>query len=244
MPETYEDLPLLQGNTDGILPDGWRGYVPALQSKVGEFEALQHASATVWKQITPWIRVSQRRAPPRPDPRRGQARIAFGDVSRSTDSRTVRACLVPPRTPPTNKAPYLIFSGWGALERTSVLGVLNSLPFDWLARRYIETNVNFFILDMLGFPRWEDTAWQRVGELAARLSCVDERFTYFAAEAGVECALLGDDERETMRAEIDALVARGYGLVADELRFVFEDFTEDAVTPAYRARVMAAFDAL
>ena len=171
-------------------------------------------------------------------------RIAFRDVSRSTDSRTVRACLVPPRTPLTNKAPYLIFSGWDALGRTSVLGVLNSLPFDWLARRYIETNVNFFILDMLGFPRWEDTAWPSVGELAARLSCVDERFAEFAAEAGVECALLGDDERETMRAEIDALVARGYGLVADELRFVFEDFTEDAVTPAYRARVMAAFGAL
>ena len=65
MPETYEDLPLFQGNADGILPDGWRGYVPALQSKVGEFDALQHASAAVWKQIAPWIRVSQRRAPPR-----------------------------------------------------------------------------------------------------------------------------------------------------------------------------------
>ena len=161
-----------------------------------------------------------------------QARIAFRDVTARTNSRTVhRLPRSPPRTPLTNKAPYLIFSGWDALERTSVLGVLNSLPFDWLARRYIETNVNFFILDMLGFPRWEDTAWQRVGELAARLSCVDERFIDFAAEAGVECALLGDDERETMRAEIDALVARGYGLVADELRFVFEDFTGNAVTP-------------
>ncbi len=65
MPETYEDLPLFRGNADGILPDDCRGYVPALQSKVGELEALQKASATVWKQTAPWIRVSQRRDPPR-----------------------------------------------------------------------------------------------------------------------------------------------------------------------------------
>ncbi|MCY3646742.1 MAG: beta family protein [Chloroflexi bacterium] len=64
MPETFEGLPLSQGNADSILLDGLRGYVPALQSKVGELEALQHASATVWEQIAPWIRVSQRRDPP------------------------------------------------------------------------------------------------------------------------------------------------------------------------------------
>ena len=173
-----------------------------------------------------------------------QARIAFRDVTNRTNSRTVIACLVPPRTPLTNKAPYLLFSGWGVLERASVLGVLNSLPFDWLARRYVETNLNFFILDMLCFPRWEETAWQRVGELAARLSCVDERFAGFATEAGVEYGSLGDDERAAMRAEVDALVAQGYGLAADEVRFVFEDFTEDAVTPAYRERVMTAFEAM
>ncbi len=151
---------------------------------------------------------------------------------------------MPPRTPLTNKAPYVVFSGWGVLERASVLGVLNSLPFDWLARRYIETNVNFFILNMLCFPKWEDTEWQRIGELAARLSCVDERFSDFAAEVGVECGPVGDGERAAMRAEIDTLVARGYGLAAGELEFIFTDFTENAVSPAYREHVMAAFEAM
>ena len=165
-------------------------------------------------------------------------------MTNRTNSRTIIACLVPPRTPLTNKAPYLIFSGWGPLQRASVLGVLNSLPFDWLARRYVETNVNFFILNMLCFPTWEDMDWQRVGELAARLSCIDERFADFAAEAGVECGPLGDGEGAAKRAEIDALVAQGYGLTAGELEFVFTDFTENAVSPAYRERVMAAFEAL
>ena len=102
-------------------------------------------------------------------------RIAFRDVTRSTDSRIVRACLVPPRTPLTNEAPYLIFAGWGALAQSSVLGVMNSVPFDWLARRYVETNLNYFILNMLCFPQQDNTPWERIGTLAARLSCVDER---------------------------------------------------------------------
>ncbi len=60
----------------------------------------------------------------------------------------------------------------------------------------------------------------------------------------MECGSLGDDERAAMRREIDALVAHGYGLTSEELRFIFTEFTENAVSPAYRERVMAAFEAL
>ena len=167
-----------------------------------------------------------------------RCRIAFRDVTRSTDSRTVRACLVPPRVPLTNKAPYLLFAEWSALARGYVLGAMNSLPFDWIARRYVETNLNYFILNMLTFPPPDTTPWQRIGTLAARLSCVDERFSEFAAEAGVDCGLLTDAERTDKRAEIDALVARAYGLTEEELRFTFTDFTENAVSPTYRTQVL------
>ena len=44
-----------------------------------------------------------------------------------------------------------------------------------------------------------------------------------------------------MRAEIDALVARAYGLTEDELSFIFKDFTENAVTPVYRRLVLEKF---
>ena len=171
-------------------------------------------------------------------------RIAFRDVTRSTDSRTVRACLVPPRVPLTNKAPYLVFAGWSALAQGYVLGVMNSLSFDWIVRRYVETNLNFFILNSFTFPPPNDTPWQRIGRLAARLSCADERFAEFAAEVGVECGLLTEAQRNDMRAEIDALVASASGLAVDELRFTFTDFTENAVSPAYRRQVLEKFDGL
>lgn len=104
--------------------------------------------------------------------------------------------------------------------------------------------MNFFILNSLTFPPSEDTPWERIGKLAARLSCVDDRFAEFAAEAGVECGPLTDAERDDMRAEVDALVARAYGLTLDELRFIFSDFTVRAVTTAYREQVLSKFESL
>ncbi len=173
-----------------------------------------------------------------------RCRIAFRDVTRSTDSRTVRACLVPPKTPLTNKAPYLIFTEWGALAQAYVLGIMNSLPFDWMSRRYIETNLNYFILNTLTFPTPDNAPWERIGGLAARLSCIDEKFAEFAKEAEVECGPLTGAQRSDMRAEIDALVAHAYGLTKDELGFIFTDFTENAVSPAYRKLVLEKFEGL
>ena len=171
-------------------------------------------------------------------------RIAFRDVARATDYRTVIACLIPPETPLTNTAPYLVFSEWDAIHQGTVLGIMNSLAFDWLARRYVELHLNFYVINSLTFPPPDNTSWQRIGELAARLSCVDERFTDFAAEAGVEYGPLTDAERNDKRAEIDALVARAYGLTEDELPFIFTDFTENAVSPAYREKVLEWFERL
>ena len=172
------------------------------------------------------------------------ARIAYHDVTNSVDYDTVIAALIPPKTSLTNSAPYIAFTGFDSTDRSYVLGVLNSLSFDWQARRYVKLHLSFYILNMLCFPPPDNTPWRRIGSLAARLSCVDERFAEFAAEAGVECGPLTDAQRSGMRAEIDALVARAYGLTADELRFVFTDFTENAVSPAYRRLTLEKFEGL
>ena len=171
-------------------------------------------------------------------------RIAFRDVTNRTNSRTVIACLIPPKTPLTNSAPYIVFSSWDAASQGSLLGILNSLPFDWLARRYVELHLNFYILNMLTFPQVSNIPWKHIGRLAARLSCVDERFAEFASEAGVEYGPLTDADRSDMRAEIDALVACAYGLTEAELRFIFTDFTEKAVSPVYRRLVLNKLETL
>jgi hypothetical protein len=171
------------------------------------------------------------------------ARLALRDVTNRTNSRTVISCLIPPRTPLTNSAPYLVFGRPEATALSYALGILNSLPFDWQARRLVETHLNFFVLDLLCLPP-DESRLADIASRAARLSCLDNRFAVFAAEAGVEYGPLATEERRKLRAEIDALVAHAYGLTVDDLRFVFEDFTLEAVSSDYRALVMQCFEEL
>ena len=163
-----------------------------------------------------------------------RARVAFRDVSRSDDSRTVRACLIPPRVFLTNKAPYLAFIGGDAQTQAICLGIMNSLLFDWQARRFVEVNLNFFILESLIVPSLEDEGLAEIARAAARLSAVDGRYADFAAETGVEYGPLPDQERQRHLVEIDARVALAWKLTVDDLQIMFKDFTTDAVPPAYR----------
>jgi Eco57I restriction-modification methylase len=171
----------------------------------------------------------------------GSARVGFRDVSRATDSRTVRACLVPPEHFLVNSAPYLTFVEEDPLAEMACLAIMNSLTFDWQARRFVETHLNFFVLEGLQLPGLDQDAIQALAAPAARLSCPDERFAEFAAAAGVECGPFDEDERDALRAEIDARVARIWGLTADELEVVFCDFTRDVVPDAYRDAVRKRF---
>lgn len=171
----------------------------------------------------------------------GSARVAFRDVTNRTNSRTVLACLIPPQHFLTNKAPYLTFIKDDKQAICVCLALMNSLAFDWQARRFVETNLNFFILEGLKLPSIDDAAVRLLAEPAARLSCPDDRFADFAKEVGVECGPLDDDEREALRVEIDAQVANIWGLSADELEIVFSDFTLDAVPESYRQAVRDRF---
>jgi hypothetical protein len=118
---------------------------------------------------------------------------------------------------------------------------MNSLPFDWQARRLVETHMNFYVLSLLCWPPQDQTDVTAIASRAARLSCVDERFADFAAACGVSCGPLDADERLRLISEIDSLVARAYRLTEADLEVVFSDFTQNAAPGEYRALVRAAF---
>jgi hypothetical protein len=174
-----------------------------------------------------------------------RARIAFRDVTNRTNSRTVLACLIPPRTPLTNKAPYLVFPDQDEQLQAYALGVLNSVPFDWQARRIVETNLNFFILNFIAFPP-DESGLTPIAERAAALSCIHEGYAAFAKAVGVGIGSLSLEQRTQCRAEIDALVAHAYGLTAGDLAYMFTDFpsTPEGLPADYRALVLERFEAL
>ncbi len=172
-----------------------------------------------------------------------RARVAFRDVTRATDSRTVRACLVPPSHFLSNTAPYLVFLDDDPQAEAACLAVMNSIVFDWQARRFVEKHLNFFVLEGLRLPDIEQDTFDSLALTGAQLSCPDDRFADFAAATGVAVEQLDDQERTLLRAEIDTCVARAWGLTAAELELVFDDFTEDAVPLAYREMVRQRFAA-
>ncbi len=97
--------------------------------------------------------------------------MAFRDVSRATDSRTVRACLVPPEYFLVNSAPYLAFVDEDTRSEAACLALMNSLVFDWQSRRFVETHLNFFVLEGLRLPDLDDDTFAALAATAARLSC-------------------------------------------------------------------------
>ena len=156
------------------------------------------------------------------------ARVAFRDVSRATDSRTVRVALLPPKVFIGNQAPYLLWPRGDEQNQAFLLGVLSSIPLDWYARRFVELHVNYFVFNPLPIPRPErkDARWQRVVALAGRLACPDRRFRKWAGAVGTECGALAEDEKEDMIHELDAVVAHLYGLSQEQLVHIFETFHE------------------
>lgn len=155
-------------------------------------------------------------------------RVAFRDVARATDSRTVRCALIPKEVFVTNKGPYFVWRRGGSPDHAYLLGVLASLPLDWYARRFVEVNLNFFILNPFPIPRpnTDDPLRRRVIGLAGRLACIDERFADWADAVGVDWGPLEPDEKDDMIDELDAVVAHLYGLTEDHLVTIFETFHE------------------
>jgi hypothetical protein len=62
--------------------------------------------------------------------------------------------------------------------------------------------------------------------LAGRLAAPDERFADWAAAVGVARGPLDAAEKQDMIHELDAVVARLYGLTAAQLAHIFETFHE------------------
>lgn len=157
-----------------------------------------------------------------------RARIAFRDITNRTNTRTVIPCLIPPNTFVTNKGPTIVFSHGNERDEAYLLGILSSIPLDWFARRFVETNVNFFILNSFPIPRPKrsDILFKRVVELSGRLASSSDKFKDWAKLVEVECGPLDEDIKADKIYELDAVVSLLYGLKENDIIHIFETFHE------------------
>ncbi|MCY4272500.1 MAG: hypothetical protein OXF00_07650 [bacterium] len=174
-------------------------------------------------------------------------RIAFRDITNSTNTRTVVAALLPGELVITNKGPYLLWPKGGESDQAFLLGVLSSMVLDWYARRVVELNLNFHILNSFPIPDPGEghPVRDRVVEIAGRLAATDERFADWAAEVGVPVGSANDEVvKHDLVCELDACVAHLYGLDEDDLAVIYETFSETVDYAERHAAVLTHFQRL
>jgi hypothetical protein len=155
-------------------------------------------------------------------------RVAFRGVTRGTGQRTIISALVPPKCVLTSRSTRFIWPRGDEADEAYLLGILSSIPLDWYARRFIEMDVSYFLINAFPIPRVttgeSSRLRQRVIELSGRLAAVDDRYADWADAVGVEYGPLDEDTKQEKIYELDAVVAHLYGLTREHVEVIFETF--------------------
>lgn len=106
------------------------------------------------------------------------------------------------------------------------LGLLNSIPFDYLMRRKIDKNLVMYKLVESQVPRLTDgDSWfHYISERAAHLNCYGDAFGEMRERLGGIEPATDEDERQRLQAEIDAAAFHAYGLDRRDTEFMLDDF--------------------
>ena len=158
-------------------------------------------------------------------------RLAFRDITASTNERTLIASAIPAKCFAGNtlvlssapmKGDFLSF----------VVGLFDSFVIDRMIRQKITSHCNMFYMYQLPIPRLteKDAAFRPIVERAARLICTTPDFDDLAKEIFGGRALaktIGATEsceRAKLRAELDGLIAHLYGLTEEEFAYILTTF--------------------
>jgi len=173
-------------------------------------------------------------------------RIGFRRVARSTDERTLIAAVIPkgvvclntllavrnyqiePYKQGLSKTPLhsfynLIFTDKELFNR---VGLLNSVPFDYILRTKIDTDIATYKFKETQLPQLtsgDDWFWY-ISKRAARLNCYGDEFTEMRERLGDIEPATDENERKHLQAEIDAAAFHAYGLDRRDTEFILDDF--------------------
>ena len=171
-------------------------------------------------------------------------RLGFRDVARNTDERTMIASVIPKNVFAGNTL-ITSTSPSSAAELLVVVGLLNSIPFDFFIRLKVTAHCNMFYVYQIPVPRLteKDKIFKDIERRVARLICTTAEFDTLAKEAGLKGwrdGVTDQTERLKIRAELDGMIAHLYGLTDEELTHILSTFPivpqsiKDATLEAYR----------
>jgi len=173
-------------------------------------------------------------------------RIIFRKIARSTDERTMIASVIPPNRiteysvqairchrievteeklteTPLRSIYEPIFS---PNEMFVLVGLLNSIPFDFLMRTKIDSNIPKYKIMESQMPRLTqgDDWFEYISKRAARLNCYGDDFQNMRNNFEDIEPVENKKDRQQIQSEIDAASFLAYGLNLDETEYVLDDF--------------------
>jgi hypothetical protein len=145
-------------------------------------------------------------------------RVAICDVTSATNTRTVLAAWVPESWPCGNTAPVLVFATQD--QALAALAVLNSMVFDWQARRIVSgLHLNKFYLQAMSWPVLADGQVADLAAAARQLLSLQPRFRAVAPELAVASK---DVDYVAAHQTIEGIVAAGYSLGPGDLEQLYD----------------------
>jgi uncharacterized protein (DUF433 family) len=164
-------------------------------------------------------------------------RPAFCDVTGQTNERSALCAVVPGSMPCGNSVPIATTDN-GTIGSLLFTSILNSFVADFLLRKTVSNHLNFFILQSLAVPRVNPTDGQthQLLRFATHLTCTtpelanlwEDMAQHFPNQFSLPWmrvhACLDMRERAKLRAEIDARVARLYGISTHEYARILSTF--------------------
>ncbi|WP_435552617.1 Eco57I restriction-modification methylase domain-containing protein [Natrinema sp. CGMCC1.2065] len=131
-----------------------------------------------------------------------------------------------------------------------LVGLLNSVPFDYLMRTKVDSHIVQYKFNESQMPRLTDgDDWfHYISSRAARLNCYGEAFAEMRERLGGIDPATDEAERRELQAEIDAAAFHAYGLEREDTKFVLDDFhrveNPRLMDEAYFEMVLEKYDEL
>ena len=203
---------------------------PYLSEEVTE---AQHADPDFLPQPQYWVPADTVEAKLGDDP--GYV-LAFRDIARPTDVRTMIASLIPP-VGAGNKVALLLpdAAGYAIDNAAHLVANFSSVPFDYVVRQKVQgTAMNWFIVEQLPLIAPDDydrrfgntTARDLVRHHVLRLTYTAHDMEPFARDLGYDGPPFrwDEEERRHLRARLDALYFHLYGLSREDADYVLGTF--------------------
>ena len=102
---------------------------------------------------------------------------------------------------------------------------MKSFVIDYFMRQKVSANVNMFYFLETPVPRLSSgKEFDFVVRKVAQLVCTTNEFSGLKKVAGIEYGLTKENERALARAQLDAMVAKIYGVTEEEMKFILQRF--------------------